>query len=139
MRPSARVAAALVGDAFVYERGVGYVNGHLHTAIVPACAGVNFLVIAACTLVLGFVARVDGRLAKVGFVLASGAAAYVTTLMVNGCRIAAGIALREAPLFRPWASGEAAHRALGVALYLGSLFMLCEAATRVLPAGEARP
>ncbi|HEX7671329.1 MAG TPA: exosortase K, partial [Polyangiaceae bacterium] len=122
--PTAAVAAALTGSPFLAERGVGYVSTELHTAIVPACAGVNFLIVALCTLGFGFVGSFRTVRTKALWLPATLVLAYVATVVVNGTRVALGIAVRRSEFLGAWLSPAEAHRVLGIAVYLVALWGL---------------
>jgi len=126
--PTTALVSALSGLRFEAEPGVGYLSRDLALVIAPACAGVNYLVIAFCALVFGFAPRIERRARRWGWLLAAAALAYVATLGVNATRIALSIALREAPL--PGLDGAEAHRLTGIAVYLGSLWLLVFAVAR---------
>jgi exosortase K len=122
--PTARVTAVLTGSTFVAERGVGYLSQDLQTAIVPACAGVNFLIVAFCTLGFGFVGSFRTGRAKMLWVPASLALAYAATVVVNGTRVALGITVHRWTAPHGVLSPAEAHRMLGIAVYLVALWGL---------------
>src|SRR5262249_20188216 len=88
--------------------------------IAPACAGVNFLILAWTISVLGFAHRRRSPRARLGWLGISLLGAYLLTLAVNTLRIVAAV-----PLYRlgpVWGlSPEPAHRLLGTVLSLGAL------------------
>jgi len=124
LAPTATVAGALSRAGFVREAGVGYVSTSLATVIAPACAGVNFLIIAFSMLGLGFVRKMPSAASKASWILLSGAVAYAATILVNGARIAAGARLHALGASLAPLSPGAAHRALGTAVYLSALWAL---------------
>jgi len=121
--PTAALVSLLSGQHFEAEPGIGYLSRELMLVIAPACAGINYLVIAFCTLVLGFAPRSGRPARRWGWLFAAGALAYAATLLVNALRIALAIALREGTL-PAWLSASQAHRLEGIAVYLGSLWLL---------------
>jgi exosortase K len=123
LEPTAALVEGLTGERFEREAGVGWVSRELAFAIAPACAGINYLVIAFWLLVLGFAARVRTSLGRAAFALGAAALAFGATLLVNALRIALSIELAAWP-HPAWLSPAASHRALGVAVYLGSLWAL---------------
>jgi len=126
LAPTAWLVGLVSGQRFEPEPGIGWLSREAGLVIAPACAGVNHLVIAFCTLVLGFApsrAR-PGRRAR--FLAGAALLAYAATLVANAARIALGIALPEPP----WLPAEQAHRLEGVAVHLGSLWLLALAAAR---------
>jgi exosortase K len=124
LAPTARLVGALTGGTFVAERNVGYVSAPLATFIVPACAGLNYLIIATCTLVFGFLGEFRAPRAKVTWVLKSVVLAYGATVLVNATRIALGLALRRHAIHVPLIPSDQLHRAEGVTVYLTSLWLL---------------
>jgi exosortase K len=123
LAPTAWGVELLSGHAFAREAGAGYVNLDLGVAIAPACSGVNFLVIAFLTLLVGFSSRCEGAPRKLAWFGASAALAFAATLVVNTLRITLSLAERE---LGPWGSLSAAatHRGVGVIVYLGCLLAL---------------
>jgi exosortase K len=136
--PTAALAGALAGERFEHEAGIGYLGRESAIVIAPACAGGNFLLVAFGVLVLCFGPRIGRPARRWGWLLAAAALAYAATIAVNAVRIALALTLREAPL--PWLAGAQAHRVLGVAVYLGSLWLLVFAVSRTFarPLGALR-
>jgi exosortase K len=101
----------LTGNEFAYE-AAGFVNTRLGLVITPACAGVNFLVMALLTLVFGSAGYSFGPGRKLllcaGFVLS----ALGATVIVNATRI----------VLIAYVFSE--HRLLGVVLYASALSLL---------------
>jgi len=115
LEPTAWLTSRATGSPFPFEAGVGNVSTELGFILAPECAGVNFLIIATCSLVFAFVHKRDSRVGKAAFVAATVAVAYLATVAVNTIRIVA--TLRFDP-------GEGLHRILGIVVYLGSLLLL---------------
>jgi exosortase K len=113
-----RPTAALVGSDFERVPGEGYLSRDRHFLIAKACAGVNFLVVAFCAPVLGFV---TGVRRKALLVAGAAAAAYVATVLVNAVRIGIAVHLPAA-----------AHQVEGVIVYTVGLCLFWVAARRVL-------
>ena len=113
LAPSCWIAAHVGGLDLVAERGAGFVSHADRMVVGPACAGVNFLVIA-------FLAVYLSRL------LVAAAVAYAATIVTNGLRI-----ILAAHLFRfggiGWLTPERIHRLAGVVIYCVSLAILCRA------------
>ena len=124
--PATRVVARLTGEPFVREARVGFVAERLPIIVAPACAGVNFLIIAFLTLCFGFVGRMRGAVAKVSWCALCPVLAYAATLVANTCRIATAVGVHMARIRVPFMSPADAHRALGVAVYLVALWTLFE-------------
>jgi exosortase K len=135
LAPTAQLIELGTNARWPFEAGVGYVSTAHATAIVPACAGVNFWIIAAATLVFGWTARFERLRAKLWWVAGSVLVAFVCTLLVNALRIGSDLAVRELVL-RELALGPHVHaelhRVLGVVVYLGSACLLHAGAGRCL-------
>jgi exosortase K len=136
LAPTAALVGALSGRPFEAEPGIGYLSRGGLFVIAPACAGLNWFVIAFLTLALGF----GGRLARPGprlaWLAAAAALAFAATVLVNALRIALALALRDVAL-PPWLDAEALHRLEGVLVYLASLGGLCLAVDRGWPGRSA--
>lgn len=117
------------GSPWPREAGLGYISVQHATAVVTGCAGVNFLIIAVTTLIVGFSSRFHGLRAKLAFVTIAVPTAFAFTVCTNALRILADIALRQQALAVH--SHEQAHRLLGVALYLGGACLLYAVADRL--------
>jgi len=120
LRPTAALVQLLTGHAFVAERGAGYFSRELLLVIAPACAGHNFSIVLFTALALVFVGRWPGARRKLAWLAASAALAVGAGIVTNSVRIALAVVLREHHVL----AGHEAHRALGVAVYLGALFVI---------------
>jgi exosortase K len=124
LAPSCWIAAHVGGLDLVAEDGAGFVS-HAHRMVVgPACAGVNFLIIAFLAVYLS--RRMAGvRDGMRGLVIAA-VVAYAATILTNGLRI-----ILAAHLFQlggmGWLTPERLHRLAGVVIYGVSLVILCRA------------
>lgn len=116
--PTSRVLELLSGVPFPLEPGVGYVSRELATAIVPGCAGVNFMIAAWSVLLCAHGLR-QRRPITAPVLLP---VAYAATVVVNALRIWLDIALRSEGLMG--LSHASQHRALGVVIYLLALAVL---------------
>jgi exosortase K len=130
LAPTAWLVEVAGGHRFDWTSG-GYLSAELRFLIAPACAGVNFLIVAFAALVLGFVrpSRPAGQ--NAGILLASAAAAYATTLLANALRILIAIPLWTHRVSLGWLTGARLHELVGVVVFLGMLLLLHEAARRL--------
>jgi exosortase K len=124
LAPTALLVARFTGHAFSYESGSGYVSRELFVVIAPVCSGVNFAIVAFTTLALGFVTRLATPLYKMLWLGASAVLAYAATVLANAVRITLALGPGRALAAHGVLSGEAAHRAVGVGVYLGGLLAL---------------
>jgi exosortase K len=121
--PTARAVGWLRGETLALHPGAGWMPPDGSYVIAPACAGVNFMILALTVSVLGFAHRLRDPLARLGWWLASAAGAYALTLAVNTLRIVAAVALyRLGPV--AGLNPEQLHRLLGTVIYLGALLGL---------------
>jgi len=129
--PTTYMVEHATGLRFAFERGAGFVSGSRHLVIAPACAGVNFFVIALLSLSFGFVPELGTRARKVAFVPAAAVAAYAAMLLVNAARISLHV-LVSSHLHLAERYREQAHRVEGVVIYLTALFVLMAVARACL-------
>jgi exosortase K len=121
--PTARAVGWLRGETLTFNPAAGWVAPDGSYVIAPACAGVNFLILVLTVAVLGFAHRLRSPRARLGWWLAALAGAYVATIAVNTLRIVAAVELyRLGPV--AGLTPEAAHRLLGILIYLGALWGL---------------
>ena len=121
--PTARAVGWLRGETLIFNPASGWVAPDGSYVIAPACAGVSFLILVLTVAVLGFAHRLRSPRARLGWWLASLAGAYVVTIAVNTLRIVAAVELyRLGPV--AGLTPEAAHRLLGILIYLGALWGL---------------
>jgi exosortase K len=121
LAPTAWLVDAATEAAFVFESHVGYVSIQAATAIVPGCAGLNFLVMVFGMLGTAFVGRFQRFGSKLQWIGASAVVAYAVTVVVNAGRIRLGMFLRghSLPL-----DADHVHRMEGVIVYLGVLLLV---------------
>ena len=134
LMPTVRLAEWGSGVRFELSPHEGWLSREHGFLVAPACAGVNFLIVAFVSLCLGLAPVCSRAGARVTLVLGSAAAAYAATVLANATRIALAVRLHEASAaFGPWTPSRL-HCALGVAVYFGfllALFAAAERATRV--------
>lgn len=112
----------------------GYLSAELRFLVAPVCAGVNFLVVAFCALVLGLVRPARPAWQNVGILLASAAAAYGATVVANAVRILVAIPLWTHGVSFGGLGGARLHELVGVVVFLGMLLLLHQAARRLASA-----
>ncbi len=123
LAPTATMVAWLTSAHPVYEFGVGYVDFGRGIIVAPACAGVNFMIMAfGMTMLCGFtrITRLTGVLA---WLIGALCLAYLYTLLVNAVRIGLSMALYEGDFYTPWLTPPRVHRLAGILLYLGALWV----------------
>ena len=129
--PTVRLVGALGAGPFELEAHHGWLSRAHRFEVVPACAGLNFLIAAYLSLCCGL-ARYSARpRQRLALVLGGAAAAYVATLLANATRIVLAIRVHDAA----WSWGpitpERTHLVEGVAVYSLGLLALYSAASRL--------
>jgi exosortase K len=97
------------------------VDFSLGIIIAPACAGLNFMIMAfglSCLCGIRQMRRLGPMLM---WLFLSMAIAYGFAIGVNALRIGLSIWLYQAPIYSGWITVERVHRLLGVAVYLPAL------------------
>jgi exosortase K len=121
LAPSAWVARFAGGVDLVYEQGAGFISHAHHMVVGPACAGVNFLIIAFLCLYFSFAKHFSN---KPGWLAASALIAFAATIAANSLRIFLSAHLWSADIYGPWMSPEEMHRIAGIVIYYASLLAL---------------
>ena len=124
LAPSCWLAAHLGGVDLVPEDGAGFISDGYRMVVGPACAGVNFLIIAFLAICFSRWRRVAGARERIAGLLIAGVVAYAATILTNGLRI-----ILAAHLFQlgrvGWLTPERLHRLAGIAIYGVALVTLC--------------
>ena len=102
---------------FAAEANHGYLSRDLRYEIVPACAGVNFMIVVWCSLACGLMHTRRTLGVQSLWLVASALIAYVTTLAANATRIAIAIRLHRDGASLGWVTPDRIHAAAGVAVY----------------------
>jgi len=124
LSPLARISGFVSGIQFDRELRAGYVNLCYGIRIAPACAGINFMIICFTTLLFPFVHRLQGLAAKLSWLCASIAAAYLATLLTNTLRILISIKLYGASVHGAGITPEMLHRLAGTIIFLIALITI---------------
>jgi exosortase K len=132
LEPTTALTGLVLNAEFVFRAGEGYLSRELSILVGPACAGVNFLIIAFLSLVFGFGQALDGLRRRLVGLLAALFIAYLSTLLVNTLRISASVwgAHLAARFFG--LTFHSVHRLVGVTVYLAGLVVLCLTVRAVL-------
>ncbi len=123
LAPTAKLVAWLTPAHPVFESGVGYVDFVQGIIVAPACAGVNFMIMAFGLAALCCVAGSSRPTALPICLLASLGSAYGYTLLVNTVRIGLSMILYKADIYGLWLTPPRLHRLVGIGLYLGALWL----------------
>jgi len=125
--PTRRLVEWLSGARFEAEAGIGYLSRDHRFQIVPACAGVNFMIVAFASLACGLAHTRTTWRGRFALLISSALAAYAVTVAANAVRISMAIRLHAAAARWGPLSAEHLHTAIGVMIYflfLGGLFAL---------------
>jgi exosortase K len=130
--PSCWLAVHAGGLSLAYEPGAGFISHASHMVVGPACAGVNFLVVAWLALYFGAQAHFASMRRKLVWLCACGAGAYLATIATNGLRIILAAHLFSADIYGGLLTKPRVHLLLGVVLYCSTLLLACEVIERRL-------
>ena len=131
LAPTRWLVERLTGAAFEPEANQGYLSRDRLYQIAPACAGVNFMIVAFASLACGLVhtcTTLHGRMALLG---ASALAAYAVTVLANATRIALAMRLHDAGAAFGPLTPDRMHCIEGVTVYFLFLCVLFAAGARV--------
>jgi exosortase K len=121
LAPTARALAWLSPAHPVWEQGCGYVDFSQGIIIAPACAGLNFMIMAFALAALCGIRQMRRPGPILMWLALSLALAYVLAVGVNAVRIALSIRLYRAAIYSGWVTPERVHRLAGVGVYLLAL------------------
>ena len=125
LAPTTWLTSGVLHSHFVFVPGEGYLSRELSILISPACAGVNFAIVAFSSLVLGFGERCATPRRAALWLLASAALAYLTTLLVNTARIVLSVVFAHLAAHALGLTFQNVHRLIGIVVYLAGLLALC--------------
>ena len=129
--PTVRLVEALGAGPFELEAHHGWLSRAHRFEVVPACAGLNFMIAAYLSVCCGLARTCTRHLRRVALLLGGAAAAYAATLLANATRIVLAIRLHD----DAWSWGpltpERTHLVVGVAVYSLGLLALYAAASRL--------
>jgi exosortase K len=123
--PTTWLTSLFTSGDFAFHAGEGYLNREQSVLISPACAGINFLVVALLSLVLGFEGRFRSRGQRGLWCAVALGGAYLATLLVNALRISLSVALAHLAARVTGLTFQSVHRLLGIFIYLTGLLALC--------------
>ena len=132
LAPTARLTAWLTAARPVWEAGTGYVDFSRGIIIAPACAGINFMLMAFGLAALCGLLRIGRLLPLMAWLVLSLAGAYSLSLGVNAVRIALSMALYRSGFHWAWLTVQRVHLLVGVGVYLGALGLFFKALTPII-------
>jgi exosortase K len=119
LAPTAWLVGAGYHAPFSFVPGYGYLSRELSFGIIPACAGLNFMIMALGAFMCGILPHVEGWAARARWLAAGVAASYLVTLLANSVRIGIAVWLQLHPVNVDHAQF---HRIEGILVYLIFLF-----------------
>ncbi len=127
LAPTARLTAWITSAQPVWEAGTGYVDFGTGIIIAPACAGINFMIMAFGLAAFIGLLRIDRLTPLLAWLVLSLATAYGLALVVNTVRIVVSMALYQSGIHWAWFTVGRVHRLAGVGIYLGALGLFFKA------------
>ncbi len=125
LAPTASLSELVLGRSFSFRAGEGYLSRELSILISPACAGVNFMIVALLSLSLGFVRPFPTWSDRAQSLLGWLVLAYAATILVNTLRIALSVAFGHLTASALGLTFQSVHRLIGIGAYLAGLTALC--------------
>jgi exosortase K len=117
LSPTAGLVSLITGDKFSFQAGTGYVCDTQRIIIAPACAGVNFMLMAFGMSVFTGTHHMESPRHRLLWLAGSLAASYGVTLMVNTLRIIVSIHTFHENIFSGGFMWQWVHRLEGIVIY----------------------
>lgn len=117
LKPIAGLVAYITGDEFIFKAGTGYICATQRVIIAPACAGVNFLLMAFGMPVFTGMHHMRKHRHRFLWLMCSLVASYGLTVFVNTLRIMVSIHTFHADIYDGGLTREWVHRMEGVVIY----------------------
>lgn len=127
--PTASVVEMVSHLNFVREAGYGWVDFEHLVVIAPACAGVNFFIMAFAMSAFQVIRHTHTRAGLIGGVAIAAVASYGLTVGANVLRVVVSTHLYRNDYHAAWLSPAAVHRIAGICifyLFLSGYFRLFE-------------
>jgi exosortase K len=132
LTPTATLVNIVPGMHFIREPGLGWFDSAQSAAIVPSCAGVNFLIVAFAVLSLCGVWNLRSPFAQLVWTAVTALAALAATVVVNALRIWLSMELYHIDIYTAQLTPALIHRVCGVTIYYTSLLCLFCLASAIL-------
>jgi exosortase K len=117
LAPTAGLVELISGIAFEKEAHTGFVGQGNRFIIAPACAGVNFLIIAFCMSAFSGMHAFKRQRSKLLWLGIAFLSAYLLTIVINALRIFVSIHTYAADIQLGWFTPARIHRLEGVVIY----------------------
>jgi len=115
--PTAGLVELIGGIQFAYEAHTGFISRECRIIIAPACAGVNFLIIAFCMAAFSELHAFARHRAKLVWLCSGLLSAYLLTIIANAIRILISIYSHQINLQTGWLTAARVHRLEGIVIY----------------------
>jgi len=123
--PTARLVGLWYRSPFAFEAGYGYLSRELRFGIIPACAGINFLIMVFGAFMCGILPQVSG--ARRWVALGAGVcASYLLTLFANAVRIIIAVWLQLHPIDVDRAQLHRIEGSLVYLIFLSAFYSLAQ-------------
>jgi exosortase K len=132
LAPTARLTSWFTSAEPIWEAGTGYVDFGRGIIIAPACAGINFMIMAFGLAAFIGLLRIDRLTPLLSWLVFSLATAYGLALVVNAVRIAVSMVLYRSGIHWAWFTADRVHRLAGVGVYLGALGLFFKALAPII-------
>ena len=119
---------------YAWESGIGLVRADQRITIAPACAGVNFLIMAYGLMVFAFLHHQRTLVRRAAWLAGAFVAAYAVSIMTNAARIVLAITLYDADVDWGALTPERMHTIAGIAVYSGALGLYYAVLQRIITA-----
>jgi len=137
LAPTCRLAGLLAGISFEREAGIGWISRDHRMIVGPACAGLNFMLIAFSALFFSFVHRLRGAPVRGAWFGATLGLAFLLTVATNSVRLVAAIRLHEAAIYGGPITPDRIHCLEGTVVYCLSLLLAYRVVTGFFKPGRA--
>jgi exosortase K len=125
LAPTSWLTGLVLRSELAFYPGEGYLSRELSVLVSPACAGVNFAIVAFLSLTFGFQRRFVDLRQRLLWLGAAAVVAYVVTIGVNTARISLSVALAHLAAQHLGLTFQSVHRLLGIVVYVTGLLLLC--------------
>ncbi len=144
LAPTAGLVELISGVQFENEAHTGFVSQGYRIIIAPACAGINFLIIAFCMATFSGLHVFGSRRSKLFWLGTGFLSAYLLTIVVNAIRIMVSIYSYRADIQGGWLTASRVHRLEGIVIYFfflslfymiinKTIYRICDRAAAPLP------
>ncbi len=130
LAPTAWLVGVVFRAPFSFVPGYGYLSRQLSFGIVPACAGINFLVIALGAFMCGILPQAPSVAARARWLAGGALVAYLVTILANATRISIAVWLQLHPVDIDHAQLHRIEGSLVYLIFLYGFYSLAQAQVR---------